>query len=144
MTKGNHWPSHGISLSRLLGLLKFLLMEIFHYPMVFSMHWRDLLTFDSRKLIFFQSRMRSFVNNINNKHKLNSFFRAFIYYFFYTTISFSTTFFCGFSYILYLMNTKITDESTHTYTTEQLTWLQTSNISMHTQNEHFGCQFSEM
>lgn len=108
-------------------------------------HWRDLLTFDSRKLIiFFQSRMRCFVNNINNKHKLNSFFRAFIYYFFYTTISFSTTFFCGFSYILYLMNTKITDESTHTYTTEQLTGLQTSNISMHTQNEHFGCQFSEM
>lgn len=93
---------------------------------------------------FFQSRMRCFVNNINNKHKLNSFFRAFIYYFFYTTISFSTSFFCGFSYILYLMNTKITDESTHTYTTEQLTWLQTSNISMHTQNEHFGCQFSEM
>lgn len=71
-------------------------------------------------------------------------YRAFIYYFFYTTISFSTTFFCGFSYILYLMNTKITDESTHTYTTEQLTGLQTSNISMHTQNEHFGCQFSEM
>lgn len=88
--------------------------------------------------------MRCFVNNINNKHKLNSFFRAFIYYFFLYNNKFLNNFFLQvFLYTLFDEH-QITDESTHTYTTEQLTGLQTSNISMHTQNEHFGCQFSEM
>lgn len=60
--------------------------------------------------------MRCFVNNINNKHKLNSFFRAFIYYFFLYNNKFLNNFFLQvFLYTLFDEHQNYRWKHTHVY-----------------------------